>query len=117
MSNFRVRIAALLLCSLTLLSIVTAAAVRKSCTVLIRQTEIVMTADNPAAEINRLTAEWNRQRKLLHYFVADQPLTDLNAAIAQLDALHAAQSDTLSAALQTIIADLQWICTTELSVF
>lgn len=117
MNNLRVRIAVLILCTLTLLSIFSVVAVRKSCAALIAQTEAVLTADDPAAEIDALTAKWNRQRVLLHFFVPNQSLTDLNSAISQLDALYAAKSDTLSSELHAIIAGLQWIRSTELSIF
>ena len=100
-----------------LLSGFSAAAVRKSCTVLIARSEAVLTAAEPAAAIETLTAEWRRQSRLLHYFVPNQPLTELNTAILRLDALQAEQSDELSAELHGIIAALQWIRGRELTAF
>ena len=117
MKNLRVRTAAALLCIILLLSGISAAAVRKSCTVLIRQTEAVLAADDPAEAIGTLTAEWRRQSVLLHRFVPNQPLTELNAGILRLDALCASQSDELSAELHGILAELQWIRGRELSAF
>ncbi len=117
MSNLRVRIAVLILGGLILLSLFSAAAVRGSCAELIAQAETVLTANDPKTEIDSLIREWNQQRVLLHFFVPNQPMTELNSAILQLDALYDAKSDTLSSELHAIIARLQWIHRTELSVF
>ena len=117
MKNLRVRIAALILCTVLLLTVLSATAVRKSCKLLIRQTEAVLQSDDPAAGIEALEAEWRRQSRVLHFFVPNQPLTELNTAILRLDALCAAQSDALPAELNGIIAELQWIRGKELTVF
>ncbi|MBR5363874.1 MAG: hypothetical protein IK134_11200 [Oscillospiraceae bacterium] len=117
MKNLRVWIAAGLLCAIVLLSCFSAAAVRKSCTLLIAQTEAVLTADDPAAAIEALTEEWHRQSVLLHLFVPNQPLTELNTAILRLDALYAVQSDALPAELHGIAAALKWIRGRELTAF
>ena len=117
MKNLRVRIAALILSLLLLLTAGSAAAVRKSCTILIRQTEAVLTAHDPAEEIAALADEWRRQSVLLHFFVPNQPLTELNTAILRLDALCAEQSDELPAELHGILASLEWIRGRELTAF
>lgn len=117
MKNLRVWIAAGILCAVLLLTVYSAAAVRRSCALLIRQTEAVMQADDPAAEIEKLTEAWRRQSRLLHYFVPNQLLTELNTAILRLDALCAAQSDELPAALYGIRAELLWIRCKELTAF
>ena len=117
MKNLRVRIAAVILCANLLVSGYSAAAVRRSCTRLIQQSEAVLTAENRPAEIEALTAQWRRESRLLHFFVPNQPLTELNTAILRLDALQAEQSDELSAELHGIIAALQWIRGRELTAF
>lgn len=117
MKNLRVRIAAGMLCVIVLLSGISAAAVRKSCSMLITQTDAVLTADDPAAAIEALTDEWRRQSVLLHLFVPNQPLTELNTAILRLDALYAVQSDELPAELHGITAELKWIHGRELTAF
>ena len=117
MKNLRVRIAALILSLLLLLTTGSVAAVRKSCTVLIRQTEAVLTAQDTAAEIEALANEWRRQSVLLHFFVPNQPLTELNTAILRLTALCTKQSDELPAELHGILASLEWIRGRELTAF
>ena len=57
MKNLRVRIAAVILCANLLVSGYSAAAVRRSCTRLIQQSEAVLTAENRPAEIEALTAQ------------------------------------------------------------
>ena len=85
MKHLRVRIAAALLCIILLLSGISATAVRKSCAVLIRRTEAVLDTEHPGTEIEALTGEWRRQSILLHLFVPNQPLTDLNTAVLRLE--------------------------------
>lgn len=117
MSNLRVRIASLLLCGFSLLSIFSAFTVRKSCSVLIALTETVLSADDPVSAIHALTDEWDKQYLPLHFFVPNQSLSDLNTRIMKLDALNTADHAALPAELHSIIAELQWLRHTELSVF
>ena len=117
MKHLRVRIAAALLCIILLLSGISATAVRKSCAVLIRRTEAVLDTEHPGTEIEALTGEWRRQSILLHLFVPNQPLTDLNTAVLRLDALCSVGSDALTAELNGIAAELKWIRGRELTAF
>ena len=117
MKNLRVCIAALILCAVLLLTVFSAAAVRKSCTLLIAQTEAVLAAEEPAEAIAVLQNEWRRQSRLLHFFVPNQPLTDLNTAVLRLDALCSVGSDALTAELNGIAAELKWIRGRELTAF
>ncbi|MBR6106502.1 MAG: DUF4363 family protein [Oscillospiraceae bacterium] len=114
----RTGIAAVLLAGITLLSVRSAFAVRRSCRRLLACTEAIQAETADAADkIEALEACWRRECRLLHFFVPNQPLTDLNAAILRLDALNSGQSDELSAALEAVRADLLWISGRELSVF
>lgn len=114
----RTGIAAVLLAGITLLSFRSASAVRKSCGRLLACTEAVQAAQGDAsAEIGALEACWRKESRLLHFFVPNQPLTDLNEAILRLDALNRSQSDELTAELDAVRADLLWISGHEASVF
>ena len=111
----RVFIAEMLLAGITLLSVWSAFAVRRSCDRLLACTDAALAS--PAEQLCALRECWRAESRLLHYFVPNQPLTDLNKAILRLDALSQSQSDELHAELYAVRADLLWIREHEMTVF
>ncbi len=113
--NTRTLTAILLLTGIFLLSICSAALVRRSCDRLLKCTDAAiyvldtMDKDHAAGEIGALTRCWEQNRGLLRLMLPAQPMTELNEAILRLDALDAVQSDELLAELHAVRADLLWI--------
>lgn len=122
MSNKRIRIAFFVLCGILALTVWAFASVQRQCGALIRHTENILQIlksenGNPEDAIALLADTWQSDSFWLHLFVPDQPLNDLNRAIARLPALYDADCDELTSELCAIRADLQWICQQDMTVF
>ena len=114
MRNARTRIALLMLCALLTMAAASGITVSRTCGRLLDAAAAVgqnlqsHPADVPDA-IAALRERWKSDSAVLHLFVPNQTLVELNASIAKLDAMHKADCEELTAELAAIRADLQWI--------
>lgn len=113
MKNLRVWIAAAILCGMILLTVYSLFAVRHSCAELTAQTARISQAvaqhAAPEQEIAALEQLWRKNSRVLHLFLPNAPLMELNETILRLHALCESDSDELTAELSAVTADLQWL--------
>ncbi|HBI85364.1 MAG TPA: hypothetical protein DDX71_03610 [Ruminococcus sp.] len=114
MKNVRTCIALLMLCGLLLLTAASVLTVRHTCGNLLNAAENIANTlqthpEDTRAAIQTLRQRWKSDAAVLHLFVPNQTLVDLNEAIARLDAMYTADCDELTAEIAAIRADLLWI--------